>query len=285
MVPCDLSRGDGLPSYNLLPSGRPFIHLAADVSLSSPTLWAANVEGTQRALDLADALEASHFIFASSIEAQGLGSQEEGFLREDFPCRPVSEYGRSKAKAEELVTGWSQCPEHRALILRIGNIYGPGSAWFLEPALSALLDSDSVRYAWAQLRHRRFQPLYIADLIDVMIRAVDLELTGLYNITGEEPITIEGYFCKVARLLGLTRELDAFEASPLTAPASLPKLAADFAYVLMGSEERCHRCYDNTSLRNSIGPYARWSLSRGLASTLQWYCTRGLPALPPSAVG
>ena len=69
--------------------------------------------------------------------------------------------------------------------------------------------------------------------------------------------------------------------------ASLPpvsrSLAPDFAYVLMGDPAHPHRCYDNSKLRRAIGPYVRWSLSRGLASTVQWYsATRGWGAAPPS---
>jgi UDP-glucose 4-epimerase len=270
LVACDLSATGEMPS---LPAARRpdiLIHLAADVAVSSPTLWAANVEGTARALHLAETLDVPYVVFASSIEAQGLGADDEIPLPEDAPCRPVSDYGQSKASAEQVVAAWAAATGRDALVLRIGNIYGPGSAWFLQPSLLALLGATPIRHAWPLLSHRRFQPLYVDDLIDGLMRAVGQRLTGLYNITGEEPVTIAEYFGKLAGLLGLTEALAAIER-PMPPGPPVDGLAPDFAYMLMGSPERCHRSYDNGKLRSVIGDYARWSLSRGLAATLQWY--------------
>ncbi len=280
IIACDLAAQDQKP---LLPSPEQadvFLHLAADVSVSGPSVWATNVGGTKRALQWADAFKAPYFVCASSIEAQGLGADQEIPLREEMPCRPVSDYGRSKVKAEELTAAWGAASGHLALILRIGNIYGPGSAWFLHPSLMALLGATPIRRIWSQLCHRRFQPLYIDDLVEGLVRVVESRLTGLYNITGEESVTIGQYLETLARLTQLT---DCFELlqSPSQPDAARPlPIAPDFAYALMGTPEQCHRSYDNAKLRAEIGAYGRWSLARGLAATLAWYHASGqLPAL------
>ena len=279
VVACDLADEHRVPHPDTLDPADALFHFAADVSVSSPTLWAANVEGTRRALALAEALAIPHVVYASSIEAQGLGSDHEIPLREDMPCRPVSDYGQSKVQAEKLVTAWGCLPGHRALVLRIGNIYGPGSAWFLHPSLLALMGATPIRTIWTQLRHRVFQPLFIDDLVDALLRAVDRQLAGTYNMTGEEPVTIEGYMAKLASLTQLTERMSRLRMPAAASGRSAP-IAPDFAYVLMGTQEQCHRAYDNTRLRAEIGSYTRWSLSRGLAATLQWYHTSGqLPAL------
>ncbi|THJ20878.1 MAG: NAD(P)-dependent oxidoreductase [Nitrospira sp. CG24E] len=279
VVACDFSDADRVPSPDTLDPADALFHFAADVSVSSPTLRAANVDGTSRVLALADALAIPYVVYASSIEAQGLGSEPEIPLREDMACRPVSDYGQSKVLAEDLVTEWGSLSGHRALVLRIGNIYGPGSAWFLHPSLLALLGATPIRTIWAKLRHRLFQPLFIDDLIEGLCRAVDRRLVGTYNITGEEQVTIEGYLAKLASLAQLTDRVQLMH-EPATSLSRSHPIAPDFAYVLMGSQERCHRAYDNSKLRAEIGPYARWPLSRGLAATLQWYDTSGrLPAL------
>ncbi|HEX2056463.1 MAG TPA: NAD(P)-dependent oxidoreductase [Nitrospiraceae bacterium] len=273
VMACDLSRQDGLSCINDLPHGGRVIHLAADVSVNGAGLWAANVEGTKRALELARTLNASHVTVASSIEALGLGSDAEGPLSEEASCRPVSQYGMSKARAEELSAEWRSPSGKPALVLRIGNIYGPGSAWLLEPVLSALVNRDAVRHAWPELRGRRFQPLYVADLVNGMTRAIEQDLTGLYHITGEEPVTIAQYVHTVARLVGLAGAMMGWN-EPVAGPSTVAgPLAPDFAYLLMGDPAHPHRCYDNGKLRRAIGPYARWSLARGLAATLKWYGT------------
>ncbi|HJU04495.1 MAG TPA: NAD(P)-dependent oxidoreductase [Nitrospiraceae bacterium] len=274
VVACDLSTDDGLSNLETLPVAHIFCHLAADVSVSSPTLRAANVEGTRRALQLASTLKVPYFVSASSIEAQGLGSHQEIPLREECPCRPESEYGRSKAEAEKIVSAWRNPPARDTLTLRIGNVYGPGSAWLLEPALSAWLDRRPLLSVWDRLQHRIIQPLYIDDLIEGIVRAVQARLTGLYNITGEEPVSIGAYMRTLGNVAGFDTPFGC-DKMPLPARSAPSSIAPDFAYLLMGSPERCHRAYDNAKLRAQIGPYTSWSLLRGLASTLQWYHQSG----------
>lgn len=279
VVACDFADAQRIPGPDAIDPADMLFHFAADVSVSSPTLQAANVDGTSRAVAFADALSIPYVVYASSIEAQGLGSESEIPLREDMACRPVSDYGRSKRQAEQIVNAWGSLPGHRALVLRIGNIYGPGSAWFLHPSLLALLGATPIRTIWPQLRHRLFQPLFIDDLIEGLWRSIDRRLVGTYNITGEEQVTIEGYLSTLASLTQMTDRVHLMHAPAAQTGRSLP-IAPDFAYVLMGTPEQCHRAYDNSRLRAEIGPYARWSLSRGLAATLQWYDTSGqLPAL------
>jgi nucleoside-diphosphate-sugar epimerase len=270
VVACDFADAHGIPNPDALDPADMLFHFAADVSVSSPTLQAANVDGTSRAVALADALAIPYVVYASSIEAQGLGSESEIPLREDMECHPVSDYGRSKVHAEEIVTAWGSLPGHRALVLRIGNIH---------PSLLALLGATPIRAIWSQLRHRLFQPLFIDDLVESIFRAVDRRLSGTYNMTGEEQVTIEGYLATLASLTQLTDRIQLMR-TPVEPSGRSFSIAPDFAYVLMGTQEQCHRAYDNSRLRAEIGPYTRWSLSRGLAATLKWYDTSGqLPAL------
>jgi nucleoside-diphosphate-sugar epimerase len=91
VVACDLADANRSPRPDTFDPADALFHFAADVSASSPTLRAANVDGTSRALALADQLAISYVVYASSIEAQGFGSDHEIPLREDMGCRPVSE--------------------------------------------------------------------------------------------------------------------------------------------------------------------------------------------------
>ena len=275
VIPCDFSIPDGLMAAKTLSSAQIFCHLAAEVSISSPRLWAANVEGTRRALDLASTLNVPYFVYASSIEAQGLGSKDEIPLSEESPCCPVSDYGISKANAEVMVANWSQSPDRHSLILRIGNIYGPGSAWLLEPSLAALVGHSPLQQVWDQLQHRLFQPLYIDDLVEGMSRTIRARLTGLYNITGEEVISVGDYFQTLANLAGLSGQIAGIQASCQKSRVPTENIAPDLAYLLMGSSERCHRSYDNSKLKAQIGPYTSRSLAHGLAATLSWYHKSG----------
>jgi nucleoside-diphosphate-sugar epimerase len=253
------------------------LHFAAETALRAPTLQASNVDGTQRALDLAAALGVPYFVYASSIEAQGSASDREGPLNEDAPSHPVSAYGQSKREAEDLVNVWGMQTGRASLVLRIGNIYGPGSAWMLQSSLMTLLGITSFHPVWPRLKHRRFQPLYVDDLVEGVLRAVEARLTGLYNLTGAVTVSVEEYLRQLVDLLGL-RDLLAARLASLPDSPSHETVAPDFAYLLMGEPDRCHRIYDNTKLKGDIGEYGRWSLQRGLAATLQWYREAGLLA-------
>lgn len=283
VVSCDLARSDDpiAPSQQaqLAKVGHPdlMLHFAAETALRAPTLQASNVDGTQRALDLATALDVPYFVYASSIEAQGLASEREGPLNEDAPTHPVSAYGQSKREAEDLVNVWGMQTGRASLVLRIGNIYGPGSAWMLESSLMTLLGMTSFHPVWPRLKHRRFQPLYVDDLVEGVLRSVEVRLTGLYNLTGTVPVSVEEYLRQLMGLLGLG-DLLATRVTLLPDSLSHETLAPDFAYFLMGEPDRCHRIYDNTKLQSDIGEYGRWSLRRGLAATLQWYREAGLLA-------
>lgn len=270
IVPCDVTAPSGIPMTDSLRNADVFYHLAADVSVSGPNVWATNVAGTQSALELAGALNIPYVVFASSIEAQGLGSEHEIPLGEHGVCRPVSEYGASKAKAEEMVSQWARASGRKALVLRIGNIYGPGSAWLIRSSLMALLGISPLAGAWPQLQHRVLQPLYIDDFIEGALLAVSQGLTGLYNITGEEPVTVGSYLQTLASLLQLPGAASLLEMPSVAGESAVSGLDPDFAYLMMGTPERCHRSYDNSKLRANIGTYVRWSLARGLASTLHW---------------
>ncbi len=266
----DLAQGE-MPDPTQLPTGACLFHLAADTSVAGPGVWAANVDGTRRTLELADRLQSPYLLFASSIEAQGLATDQEPGLTETSPCHPVSEYGRAKLEAETLVSAWGARPGRRAAVVRIGNTYGPGSPWLLQSSLVMLLGRSSLFTVWDSLHHRRFQPIYVDDLVEAVVRIAAARLEGLYNATGTKPVSLEEYLIHVASLLGLREQLkSSLRFSPASVLTTQP-VPPDFAYFLMGDQVRCHRTYVNAKLQAEVGDYARWSLPRGLAATLGWY--------------
>ncbi|WP_447977040.1 NAD-dependent epimerase/dehydratase family protein [Candidatus Nitrospira bockiana] len=279
LVPWDAARAGDQPLDRTGARADVLIHLAADVSVDGPGLKATNVEGTRRMLDLAERLRVSYVIYASSIEAQGPAGDQENPLTETQPCRPVSPYGKTKLDGETLVDQWATS-DRQVLIVRLGNIYGPGSPWLIEPCLTALLGATPLAPVWPALAPRRLQPLYVADLVEALLRAIGVRLTGLHNMTGQESVTVHGYLDRLARLTGLSHQLERIEHSAHEEAPRPVGLAPDFAYLLLGGPDRSHRVYDNTKLERAIGPYGRWPLLRGLAASLRWYEESGrLPAL------
>jgi UDP-glucose 4-epimerase len=251
-------------------------HFAADVSVAGAGLRATNVDGTRRLLDAAATLDVPYVVAASSIEAQGPGSSAEVPLAEDAPARPVTPYGESKLEAEQVVRDWSQATGRPAAVLRIGNVYGPGSPWLLRASIAALVGAAPLAGTYRALAERELQPLYVDDLVRAVVRVLEARPAGLFNVAGEERVTLAKYLRTLARLVGLDQQLAAIVEAALPGERAEPGLDPDLAYFLIGRSDQPHRVYDSGRIRDVIGRYTRWALDRGLASTLAWAWASGL---------
>ncbi len=107
------------------------IHLEVHQHVPRPTaadiavFERVNVEGTREWLTWAARHGVSRFVYVSSIKAVGASDQPQ---REDSTIPPDTPYGRSKAKAEQLVRNWaSENDSRQAVILRSAPVYGPGN--------------------------------------------------------------------------------------------------------------------------------------------------------------
>lgn len=66
-------------------------------------------------------------VFLASSAGGVYGQGEGGAVTEDSPCRPISDYGRSKLRQERALVEWArQQPQVSTLIARVSNLYGPG---------------------------------------------------------------------------------------------------------------------------------------------------------------
>jgi nucleoside-diphosphate-sugar epimerase len=107
--------------------GREWIfHVAGIVSAADRTTYfAVNADGTRNLVEAclkAGAPDLRKFVFVSSMAAAG-PSPRGTALDEDAPCRPVSDYGRSKLAAEETVlASRDRLP---VTVIRPPNVLGP----------------------------------------------------------------------------------------------------------------------------------------------------------------
>lgn len=104
------------------------VHLAAKVHAidergAEDEYNAINVEGTRHLLDAAMASGVTRVVFASSVKV--FGEETQGYIDETIPPRPQTPYGRSKWRAEQLVSEYAQRGGFTALSLRLPMVYGP----------------------------------------------------------------------------------------------------------------------------------------------------------------
>lgn len=128
------------------------LHMAGVVAEEPPdvTFENTNVQGTHNMLREAERAGVGKFLYVSSLGAD----------------RGESAYHRSKRKAEVLV----QAYEHGWMILRPGNVYGPG-----DEVISLLLKMVRSLPAVPVIDggDQEFQPIYAADLGKALAQAVE----------------------------------------------------------------------------------------------------------------
>ncbi|NLA24347.1 MAG: NAD-dependent epimerase/dehydratase family protein, partial [Bacteroidales bacterium] len=105
-----------------------FIHLAAKAgvrySIKYPIGYKeVNVDGTQKALELAVKKNTNKFIFASSSSVYGNSSTP--FVEDTTPLNPISPYAQSKTLSEKLGREYAQKKGFEYVALRFFSVYGP----------------------------------------------------------------------------------------------------------------------------------------------------------------
>lgn len=158
----------------------------------------ANVEGTRHVLRAAEAEDASRVVITSSLAA--VGPSRDGPLDEAAPLRPVSMYGTSKARMEELVAEeFSDLP---VTIVRPSAVYGPREAdiytviqtahrWRLFPIVGPADEP-------------RVDLVYVSDLVDGLLGcAADSGAIGrTYFMGGPRPYSWSEMYDAITAALG-----------------------------------------------------------------------------------
>ena len=105
------------------------VHLAANTgvapSVADPHLdCAVNVTGVLNALEASRHRRVGRFVFASSGAPLGVQMPP---LHEEMAPHPASPYGASKLAGEGYCSAYHHCFGVESVVLRFGNVYGPGS--------------------------------------------------------------------------------------------------------------------------------------------------------------
>jgi len=159
------------------------IHFAANTgvgpSVEYPRLdMTLNVMGTFNYLEAARLNNVPRFVFASSGAPAG---EVDPPIHEELPPHPVSPYGASKLAGEGYCSAYNKTFGIDTVMLRFGNVYGPGSlhkssvvAKFIRQAMSG----ETLEIYGDGSQTRDF--IYIEDLINAVVLA-----SKVSNIGGE----------------------------------------------------------------------------------------------------
>lgn len=182
------------------------VHFAANTgvgpSVENPRYdCMVNVLGTFNYLESARQNGVKRFVFASSGAPAG---EVEPPIHEELPPHPVSPYGASKLAGEGYCSSYSKTFGIDAVMLRFGNVYGPGSihkssvvAKFIRKAMN----KEVLEIFGDGTQTRDF--IYIDDLINAVRSASIVENIGgeAFQIATNTETTVDEMAQKLVEVL------------------------------------------------------------------------------------
>lgn len=214
------------PRYREFPEG------AEDV-------YAVNVHSTFELLEYARGAGAQSFVLASSGGVYGYSYEK---LVETAPTFPLNFYITSKYAAESLVANYQ--PFFHTIVLRFFFVYGPGQERMLVPTLiDKVRKGDQISIAGRP--GQRINPIHVSDALDVFPPALELTRSDVFNVAGEEIVSI--------------RELVTVIEEATGEPAHVRHIDPEHEGDLIG---------DNTRMKEVLGVQPSTSLSDGIRSML-----------------
>jgi len=177
-------------------------HLAAQInlrdSIKDPQNDASvNIMGSLNLIDAANK-SGSKFIFSSTGGAI-YSSKAKIPWSECDPVIPESPYGISKLAVEHYLRVLSP----NGAILRLSNVYGPrqnpkGEAGVISIFLDNLIKGKPLKIFGDGFQTRDF--VYVDDVVDAFILAMDKDLTGVYNVSTSDRTDINQIYKLLAKL-------------------------------------------------------------------------------------
>ncbi len=167
-----------------------------------------NVGGTLNMAKAAKQAGVKTFLHLSTVLVYGFNYTnqitETGTLASDN-----NPYCQTKIEAEIEVLKLNSPPGFGVIIIRAGDVYGPGSIpWIVRPVLMM----RQKLFAYANDGKGVMNHLYVDNLIDAIFLAIEKEAYGeIFNVTDGEETSWKDYFIHLAAMEGLP------------APMSLPK--------------------------------------------------------------
>lgn len=196
----DLTRGEEAEDRLAALAPEIIVHAAAvadvDVCEENPELARLiNVEGTRHIARAARRAGAG--LVYISTDAVFDGAKLAPYVETD-PVRPISEYGRTKVAAEEIVR---ELAAHR--IIRVSVLFGPGKTNFVEKALRRIAAGEPAVAASDQLG----AATYTLDAARAIRALLERGAHGTFHVSNQGQCTREELAREAARLAGLDPRL------------------------------------------------------------------------------
>jgi dTDP-4-dehydrorhamnose reductase len=173
------------------------ISTAEGVRMNPARAWAVNVDGTAGLAEWCERNGRRLVYTSTDLVFDG----RSPWNREDDPARPLLAYGRSKLEGEAPVLA-----APRGLVVRVSLLYGISRSkrpTYLDRTLAAWRGKEPQSYFTDEFR----TPLDLATAAEVLVRLVELDVTGLIHLGGLERLSRYELMRRVAKFLGIDERL------------------------------------------------------------------------------
>ncbi len=255
------------------------VHLAAYYTFTGrkEMYEKVNVKGTGDLLDACRETGVRRFIYCSSTEAMGPIASPPG--DEDSPLNPQYEYGRSKARAEELVKSsgldWT--------ILRPSGIYGPSNVDDVAYYFITSFKGFASKFIIGSGKNY-IQFVHVKDVVQGFLKTMDSQASigRTYIISQARPYTYEEVYRVLANIF---QQKEPRWRVP-RGLAKLMMLPIEGFNLLIGRENFLYRRETVNSVtsdrafkidraRRDLGYEPEYDLPEGMAETVAWYRENG----------
>lgn len=200
VVEGDISRPESIAG--LLKDCDVVVHTAALVSnaMKDADMWRVNVLATRNLIAAARDYGVRRFVQISSIVAYG--NSATGELDEDYPVHADGgSYVLTKLASEHTVLAAASNCEIEVVIIRPGDIYGPGSRPWVTAPLEAIVGNQFLLPANGE---GFFRPLYVGDLVKgiALASTVDAAAGEIINLSCRGHISTREFFSHHYQWLG-----------------------------------------------------------------------------------
>ena len=234
-----------------------------------------NVVGTQNVIDYCVRNGMPKLIYVSSSSVYYRPEHQFGISEETpLPDRHVNEYAATKRQAEDLIRGY---PGPWA-ILRPRAVFGPGDTVLL-PRIIHAARQGRLPVLYAPDGPVVGDLIYVENLVDfVHATAMTDTITGIFNLTNEQPVPILEFLFTVFDRLEIPRPTRRVSATTAMAMAGVLEL---FHRIFLPRSEpaitrfgvhvfRYSKTFDVKKANAQFGS-PRISLDEGLARTVDWF--------------
>ncbi len=172
-------------------------------------IFDVNIRSTLALLEFGRKVGIRKFIYASSGGIYGYSYEK--FIETDA-TNPINFYLTSKYCSELMIGNYNSFFE--TVVLRFFFVYGPGQQGMLIPRLVNNIRKGEpiILYGKGGIR---LNPIQVRDAIQVFQPCLESPVRGIFNVSGEEVVSIKDLSEMIASLLGKT-PVFVYEKSPVS---------------------------------------------------------------------